>query len=521
MKDEDIELVQVDPFSAGYFDREVEKGRRLVSAVSYWRKDIKDNGYAHPIEGVVALVDLIENKIVHLVDEPDIIPIPKKSRNYDRASIPQTRNDVKPLDVVQKDGPSFTVEGWKVDWQNWSFRVGWTAREGLVLHQISFRDRERERPIIYRASVTDMIVPYADPTANHFWKCAFDAGEYGLGKLANALELGCDCLGHIHYFDVPVADDYGKPAIMKNAICLHEEDYGILWKHYEFRNETFEVRRSRRLVISFFTTVGNYDYGFFWYFYQDGTIQLEVKLTGIIQTAAIAPGKPYPWGGMVAEDLGGPTHQHFFNARLHMMLDGEGNTVTEHEFRPRPWGTDNPYGNVFDTTSRILSRERDGVREADGRTGRYWKITNPNQKNSVGGPTAYKLLAHSAPVMLAQQGCYMTERGGFATKHIWVTRYAPDERYASGEFPNQHAGGDGLPKYVAQNREIENQDIVVWHSFGATHVCRPEDFPVMPVEYVGFTLKPNGFFAENPAMDLPPDRNSASRDNRNKDSCCG
>ena len=363
LKDEDIELVQVDPFSAGYFDREVEKGRRLVSAVSYWRKDLKDNGYAHPIEGVVALVDLIENRIVHLVDEPDIIPIPKKSRNYDRASIPQTRKDVKPLDVVQKDGPSFTVEGWKVDWQNWSFRVGWTAREGLVLHQISFRDRERERPIIYRASVTDMIVPYADPTANHFWKCAFDAGEYGLGKLANALELGCDCLGHIHYFDVPVADDYGKPAVMKNAICLHEEDYGILWKHYEFRNETFEVRRSRRLVISFFTTVGNYDYGFFWYFYQDGTIQLEVKLTGIIQTAAIAPGKPYPWGGMVAEDLGGPTHQHFFNARLHMMLDGEGNTVTEHEFRPRPWGTDNPYGNVFDTTTRVLvARARRGPR---------------------------------------------------------------------------------------------------------------------------------------------------------------
>jgi primary-amine oxidase len=499
----------------------VEKGRRLVSAVSYWRKDLKDNGYAHPIEGVVALVDLIENRIVHLVDEPDIIPVPKKSRNYDRASIPQTRKDVKPLDVVQKDGPSFAVEGWKVSWQNWSFRVGWTAREGLVLHQIAFRDGARERPIIYRASVTDMIVPYADPTANHFWKCAFDAGEYGLGKLANALELGCDCLGHIHYFDVPVADDYGKPAVMKNAICLHEEDYGILWKHYEFRNETFEVRRSRRLVISFFTTVGNYDYGFFWYFYQDGTIQLEVKLTGIIQTAAIAPGKPYPWGGMVAEDLGGPTHQHFFNARLHMMLDGEGNTVTEHEFRPRPWGTDNPYGNVFDATSRVLSRERDAVREADGRTGRYWKITNPNHKNSVGGPTAYKLLAHSAPVMLAQEGCYMTSRGGFATKHIWVTRYAPDERYASGEFPNQHAGGDGLPKYVAQNRAIENQDIVVWHSFGATHICRPEDFPVMPVEYVGFTLKPNGFFAENPAMDLPPDRNSASRDNRDGNSCCG
>ena len=512
--------MQVDPFSAGYFDREVEKGRRLVSAVSYWRRDIKDNGYAHPIEGVVALVDLIEDKVVHLVDEPDIIPIPQQSRNYDRASIPQTRDDVRPLDIVQKDGPSFSVDGWTVRWQNWSFRVGWTAREGLVLHQIAFRDGGRERPIIYRASVTDMIVPYADPTANHFWKSAFDAGEYGLGKLANALELGCDCLGHIHYFDVPVADDYGKPSVMKNAICLHEEDYGILWKHYEFRNETFEVRRSRRLVISFFTTVGNYDYGFFWYFYQDGTIQLEVKLTGIIQTAAIAPGKSYPWGGMVAEGLGGPTHQHFFNARLHMMVDGERNSVTEHEFRPRPRGADNPYGNVFDTTARTLACERDAAREADGRSGRYWKIVNPNSRNSVGGPTGYKLQVHASPVMLTQEDCFMTSRGGFATKHVWVTRYAPDERYASGEFPNQHAGGDGLPKYIAQNRSIENEDIVVWHSFGATHVCRPEDFPVMPVEYIGFALKPVGFFAENPAMDLPPDRNSASRDNREQGPCC-
>ena len=122
--------------------------------------------------------------------------------------------------------------------------------------------------------------------------------------------------------------------------------------------------------------------------------------------------------------------------------------------------------------------------------------------------------------MLAQQGCYMTSRGGFATKHVWVTRYAADERYASGEFPNQHAGDDGLPKYILQNRPIENEDIVLWHTFGATHVCRPEDFPAMPVEYVGFALKPNGFFAENPAMDLPPGRNDASRDNRGQSACC-
>jgi primary-amine oxidase len=519
LSDKDIDLVQVDPFSAGYFGRAVEQGRRLVSAVSYYREDIKDNGYAHPIEGVVALVDLIAGTVVDLVDEADIIPIPKTKRNYNRESYAKPRTDVKPLDIVQKSGPSFEVDGWKVTWQNWSFRIGFTAREGLVLHQIGYRDGKRERPIIYRASVTEMVVPYSDPTANHYWKSAFDAGEYGLGKLANALALGCDCLGNIRYFDVAAADDNGNPIVMQNAICMHEEDYGILWKHYEFRNDTYEVRRSRRLVVSFFATVGNYDYGFYWYFYQDGTIQLETKLTGIIQTAAVKPGQAYPWGGMVAEGLGGPTHQHFFNVRLHMMVDGEKNTVSEHEFVPRPWGKDNPYGNVFDTTARVLARERDAAREADGRTGRYWKISNPNKKNSIGNAPGYKLVVQPSPLMLAQEGCSMRERGAFATKHLWVTQYAPEERYASGNFPNQHAGGDGLPKYIAANRPIDNEDIVVWHSFGHTHVCKPEDFPVMPVEYAGFMLKPNGFFAENPAMDLPAETNAASQDVRDG-RCC-
>ncbi|MBY5899526.1 primary-amine oxidase [Rhizobium leguminosarum] len=512
--DEDIPLIQIDPFSSGYFGREFEKGKRIVRAVSYWREDIRDNGYAHPIEGVVAVVDLITNRVVDLVDDEKIIPVPRKKRNYGRETFPEPRPDLKPLHIVQPQGPSFTVDGWKVEWQNWSFRVGFTPREGLVLHELGIKDQGRLRPVVFRASVTEMVVPYADPTANHYWKSAFDAGEYGLGRLANCLELGCDCLGHIHYFDVPAADDFGQPFTMKNAICMHEEDYGILWKHYEFRNGIFEVRRSRRLVISFFATVGNYDYGFYWYLYQDGTIQLEAKLTGIIQTAAVATGETYPWGGMVDDNLGGPTHQHFFNARLHMDVDGGDNTVTEHEFVPRPWGEDNRYGNVFDTRTRVLKRELDSPALANGETGRYWKVSNPNIQNSVGKAPGYKIVVMPSPVMLAQPDSTVAQRGGFAKKHIWVTAFDAREKYASGDYPNVHAGGDGLPGYVKQNRNIENADVVLWHSFGHTHVCKPEDFPIMPVEYAGFTLKPNGFFASNIAMDLPPEGNGQSVDSR-------
>jgi primary-amine oxidase len=509
LSDADIDRIQIDPWSFGHFgDEEKFRGKRLMRGVAFHRGKMTDNGYAHPIEGLVAIIDLNAGKVVELLDDGADVRVPQALHNYDTPSLGAPREGLKPLHIVQPEGVSFEIEGWNVRWQNWNFRVGFTPREGLVLHQLGYEDKGRLRPILYRASVTDMGVPYSDNALNHFWKCAFDGGEYGLGRLANQLELGCDCLGAIRYFDIPTVDDRGQPVTLKNAVCMHEEDYGTLWKHYEFRTGVYELRRSRRLVISFFCTVANYDYGFYWYLYQDGTIQLEAKLTGIIQTAAVTLGKA-PAGGLVTPEIYGPTHQHFFSARLDMMVDGPRNSVVETEFSPRPQGEDNVWGNVFNVSSRTLATESAAAREADGARGRYWKIINPNVTNSVGGHPGYKLVAEHNPVILAQPDSPMGRRAGFAQKHLWVTPYDPQERYGSGEFPNQNPG-DGLPVWTRKDRAVENADIVVWHTFGHTHVCKPEDFPVMPVMYVGFKLMPNGFFDGNPAMDLPGARDARS-----------
>lgn len=505
----DIENIQIDPWSFGYFgDEEKYRGKRLMRGVAFHRNKRTDNGYAHPIEGLVAIIDLNEGRVIELLDDGPAAPIPQDIRNYDTPSLGEPREGLKPLHIVQPEGVSFSVDGWKVTWQNWEFRVGFTPREGLVLHELGYRDNGKLRPIIYRASVTDMGVPYSDEALNHYWKCAFDGGEYGLGRLANQLELGCDCLGAIHYFDIPSVNDFGEPIVMKNAVCMHEEDYGTLWKHYEFRTGVFEIRRSRRLVISFFCTVANYDYGFYWYLYQDGTIQLEAKLTGIIQTAAVTPGRK-PVGGMVTPEIYGPSHQHFFSARLHMMVDGEKNSVIETNATPRPIGEGNKWGNVFNIETTTLKTELEACRDANGATGRFWKIVNPNVRNSVGNNPGYKLIAEHNPVILADPESHIGKRAGFARHHLWVTPYDEKERYGSGDYPNQNKG-DGLPVWVQQDRAVENTDLVVWHTFGHTHVCKPEDFPVMPVMYVGFRLQPNNFFDANPAMDLPAVRDHAS-----------
>jgi primary-amine oxidase len=498
---DDVSLVCVCPLSAGNYDRAGESGKRLLRCLSFTRDRVTDAPWAHPIDGLVAYVDLIARRVVEVIDDR-ILPVPAEHGNYTPDVIGTMRDTLRPIEITQPDGPSFTVTGDLVEWQNWSFRVGFDVREGLVLHLLSYRDGERDRPVLYRASVAEMVVPYGDPSPVRFWQNYFDIGEYSLGKQVNALKRGCDCLGEIHYFDAVLADDNGDPQVYPNAICLHEEDHGVLWKHSDLFTGSDETRRQRRLVISFFATVGNYDYGFYWYLYLDGTIQLENKATGVIFTSA-HPGGDYPWATEVAPGLGAPHHQHLFCARLDMTIDGVPNAVDEIEVQRVPIGPDNPYGNAIGRKTTRLHSESAAARLADNSVGRTWRVLNPTSVNRLGKPVSYVLHPQGQPPLLADPSSSVAHRAAFATKHLWVTRYDPDQRFPAGELVNQHPGGSGLPQWQEQDRDIDGQDIVVWHVFGLTHFPRPEDWPIMPVDTCGFTLKPSGFFDHNPTLDVP------------------
>ena len=496
-------LVMVDPWSAGNYGFADEEGRRLVLCRNFVRSGPTDNGYARPIEGVTAVVDL-NNMAVVRVDDYGVVPLPPRAGNYSAEFVEKFRDDLKPLEITQPEGPSFRVDGWGVTWQKWRLRVGFTPREGLVIHTVGYEDRGRVRPVMYRAALSDMVVPYGEPGKDHYRKNAFDAGEYGVGALTNSLALGCDCLGEIYYFDAALNDGQGEPFVIPNAVCMHEEDYGILWKHTDWRIGQTEVRRSRRLVVSSVATVGNYEYGFFWYFYQDGSIQMEVKLTGIINTAAVPEGEIPKYGTLVAPQLNAHVHQHFFNFRLDMRVDGENNSVFEVNTAAEPPGPDNPHGNAFYAEQTPLRTEREAQRVVDPMRGRYWTVANPSVKNALGQPVSYKLMPGENILPFAHPDASIIKRAGFMTKHLWVTPYHRDEISATGPYPNQHPGGAGLPEYTRNDRNVENTDVVLWYTLGYHHVPRPEDWPISPVAYCGFSLKPVGFFDVNPVLDVPP-----------------
>jgi len=504
----DLTHIQVDPFSSGNFGDADEQDVRIVHCWVYWRASEHDNGYAHPVEGLNVLYDLNREEVLEVLDRT-MAEIPMAERNY-AVRFPEIagglRDDLRAIEIAQPDGPTFSVDGQCVSWLNWQFHVEFNGREGLVLNDLRFRGGGASRPVLYRASVAEMVVPYGDPSYGHYRKNAFDVGEYGLGRLANSLKLGCDCRGHIHYFDGVLNDTAGNPVVIENAICMHEEDDGMLWKHTDLVTGEVEVRRSRRLVVSSIATVGNYEYGFFWNLYLDGTVELEVKLTGIMNTAGINDVSGDKYGGVVSPGVIAHNHLHVFCARLDTAIDGDANSVVEVNVRQAPEGPDNPWGNAFFAEDTVLASEKAARRDRNPETERYWKVVNPNRQNRFGQPTAYKLVPHSMVRRFHHDATLLAKRAAFLDHHLWVTPYAADERYPAGTYVNQSTGEDGIATWTEADRPIADTDIVLWHTFGIVHLPRPEDFPVQPVVKCGFQLMANGFFDQNPTLDMPPSR---------------
>ncbi|MET9630377.1 primary-amine oxidase [Lentzea sp. NPDC006480] len=481
------------PLAPGWFGRPDETGR-VIRTLTFLREDDTDSPWAHPVEGLITTIDLTSRTVLRVEDHGDV-PVPAEHGRYTGVT---ARTSLKPVEITQPEGPSFTVEGQEITWEGWKVRVGFNSREGLTLHQLSFQGR----PVIYRASVPEMVVPYGDTAPGRFWISYFDAGEYQFGKNGNNLRNGCDCLGVIHYFPAWVANDHGDPVEIPQAICLHEEDDGIFWKHTALNGHP-EVRRSRRLVISSISTIGNYDYGHYWYLHLDGTIELEAKATGIVFCGAGTEGEEQRHATEIAPGLFAPVHQHLFCARLDVEIDGPRNSLHEIDVVGVPTGPDNPHGNAFTWQSTPLRTEREAMRMADPARARVWEIRSADRVNRLGKPTAYQLMPHPSATLLAQPEATVRARAEFATKHLWATPFREDERYPAGEQPNAHPGGAGLPAWTAADRDLVDTDIVLWHVFGPTHVPRPEDWPVMPVDKSGFVLRPYGFCDRNPGLDLP------------------
>ncbi|KAI9729382.1 MAG: hypothetical protein M1834_006906 [Cirrosporium novae-zelandiae] len=497
-----------------------DMGHRLIQCYLYTRNPSTNhpasNHYDHPLQ-FSPIFDVETKELTDIIRlptgagaqaNPDSEYEPHVAKEYHQDLQPNPpRADLKPLTVHQVQGASFGIDGQLITWQKWRFRLGFNWREGMVLHDVTYDGRE----LFHRLSLTEMYVPYGDPRSPYHRKSVFDFGDVGAGVAANNLKLGCDCLGLIKYFSFVVSDSNGNPVEKPNAVCMHEIDNGIGWKHTNTRNGLISITRSRVLVLQTIITVGNYDYIFAWHLDQAAGLEYQIQATGILSTAPIDPGVQVPWGTNVNKGVLAPYHQHVFCLRIDPSIDGQQNTLIEEDSIPMPLDENNLYGVGFMTEKRPVSTSS----FSDSAPSRVHKIINPSKINAVTGrPVAYAIHSPAKQMLLAHPSSWHARRAKYARHPFWVTSYRDGELYPAGDYTYQSLPedeGPGSPEgrkgdvatWAARKDKTEDADIVIWHSISLTHNPRPEDYPVMPVDTMMVSLKPAGFFEQNPALDVP------------------
>ncbi len=497
--------ITASPVFAGDMGIAPSDHREVICSPQYRNKKFKEL----LVDGLVAYVDLTEMKVLKVLDDGGKGFYKPEDIGYlDEDSAAVLLPKTKALKMTQPEGTTFTVDGFQVTGKSWSFRVGLHNREGLVIYDAKYNDNGTMRPVVYRASMAEMYVPYGSTDLMHAAWNYFDAGAYRMGqawpKDMNGMKAGADVPENSTFLPGFFHDEKGKPVQMDSMIAVFEEYPGPITRHGKFAHD------ARNLAVKYFTKIGNYDYGFKWVFREDGTIDLKAELTGVVGIKGVnrttdLPGGPDEtyngsyYGTLVAPHVEAVNHQHFFSFRLDLDVDGTENIVEEMNTVALPASDKNPWNNAFVRQMSLIKNEVEGQRNMNAATGRSWMVADSKAVNSLGQQKSYMLMPGGNALPLAAPGSGPRKMADFLESQIWFTAYKEKEFFPAGDYPNSRGIKDGLPSWTTDNQSLEGKDVVVWYNLGITHIVRPEEWPIMNVHTIGFSLMPAGFFDRNPA----------------------
>ncbi len=472
------------------------------------------HSWGRSIDGLTLQMDMVTKKVLKVVDT-EIVPVANGAVNYEE--IPEKpRSGTTPIAISQPIGAGFQIERGEVSWQNWHFRFRIDPRIGTVVNLVRFDDGGRLRAVMYEGSLSELYVPYMDPANGWNNRVFIDAGEFYAGSgFLKPLRPGLDCPANASYFDGLSVAEHGAPKLTPQLVCLFERTGNDpAWRHFE--NNTVYGRPGRELVLRSAAAIGNYDYLMDWRFRQDGTIEVAVGATGVIETKAamqknatgqltdhIGMNGPAEYGQFVADNTVGVNHDHFFSYRLDMDVDGPGNSFMADRIVQKLLAADPMRKSIWVVEHVIAAREKDAMMDIHLERPSMWLFINPNVKGPLGYPTGYEIMPGTTAKSLLSADDPPQKLGAFSEHQFWVTPYDPAQRYAAGTYPTSSKGSDGLAVWTQANRPIENTDLVGWYTLGFHHMPRVEDWPVMPTMWHQFQIRPFNFFAANPALDLP------------------
>eukprot|EP00271_Cylindrocystis_brebissonii_P006844 TRINITY_DN196_c0_g1_i2.p1 TRINITY_DN196_c0_g1~~TRINITY_DN196_c0_g1_i2.p1 ORF type:complete len:737 (+),score=151.78 TRINITY_DN196_c0_g1_i2:143-2353(+) len=517
-----LERVNCPPLTGGWYNQKLDEGRRLLRVTCFDMKSL--NFYMQPIEGITMFVDIDKQEVYRFTDQG---PVPNgapemnvyTTKEMEEAALLEP--PMKPISIEQPEGVNFKVDGYEVSWAKWNFHARPDPRNGLIISQVTFNDTMTKtvREVLYQGALSEMFVPYQDPTENWFYRTFMDVGEYDFGLMTMPLVPLNDCPRNAHFIDgvMPGAD--GAPYVTPNMVCVFERYSGdVVWRHTEpflpgslDGDAPREVRPKVNLVVRQAATVGNYDYTIDWEFQMDGLIRVSVTMSGMVTVRSISAStlKEVPQNGeslhgsFVNDHTIAVNHDHFINFRLDMDVDGAQNSFVEAKLVTKRLPEGSSWRkSVWDVEKFTPLTELKGQFNVSGQQPAEYMVVNPHSTTRLGNPRAYKIMPHTTGAPLMTEDDFPQKRAAWTKNNIWVTPYSPSELYAGGAFPNQQHGEDTLDTWTKQDRSIEDTDLVVWYNVVYHHHPVQEDFPVMPSTLGGFEIKPANFFELNPVIHM-------------------
>jgi len=506
---EDMTMINCGVGASAYMGQEDERGRRIGRGGCSDRTGAV-NGLGTPIAGLVIVADFETGEVLEVIDHgpgPQVGPVAE----HHPEAIGAERAPLPPIHVSQPQGRGFRVDGSQVAWESWRFHLRLDPRRGVVLSRVGHEVDGAFRPVLHSAALSELFVPYNAPVEPWSHQAFYDLASYAwaFDGIAGELRRGSDCPDYAHYVDTWRMEANGAPARVPGAACIFERPGAEpAWRHGT--GDYIESRARTDLVVRMIIQAGNYDYLLDWVFKQDGSIRANLAATGIDQVmtveaenAATDEGEPDDrYGRFVAPHTVAVNHSHFFNFRLDFDVDGTGNSLAVDRIVTEVQPDENPRRSVWRVETEVPTTELGARRTSTLTAPEHWRIVNPSRIGPQGYPSGYLLEGHGGKLMLAEDD-WMRRLAGFTEHTIWVTPHRPDEMFAAGPYPTNASEPDGLPVWTQADRDIEDEDIVLWYTIGFHHIPRPEDWPILPMELHGFDLKPAAFFERNPSMDLP------------------
>ncbi len=511
------------PLTAGNFFDDKFPGARLMK-VPCFVNPTGSNFFAKPIEGLFAIVDIGQGQVLEVIDE-GAVPIAQDAWGYtqeeagERAAL---RPESTTLDIEQTGEPNFTIDGSAIEWDIWRFRYRVDKRPGIVLSNIEVNDRDNWRSVMYQAYLSEVFVPYMDPSPAWYWRTYMDSGEYGFGLFLTPLRAGVDCPEYAKFLPAVVHDDAGQPLTIPDAICVFERSTGDpAWRHFEVLAQGGETpvpaegRQETELVFRSASEVGNYDYLIDYRFKQNGEIIIKIGATGIDIVKGVASvsmndataAADSAFGTLIAPNLVAPLHDHYFNFRLDFDIDQPVNHFATMDIVAGDVDADNPRRSLWKVEHNVAKSEMEARYQTSALTPRYYHVMNMQDKTELGHHPGYMI--HHGSVAFGPfdfENDPPMKRNEYIAYSVWNTVYDPRERFAGGEFALQSDGSDTLAQWVKQDRSLMGADVVTWFTAGFHHVPRTEDWPVMSTEWKTIHIMPHNFFSYNPALTLkePP-----------------